>query len=643
MDQIPFGVSAEKNSLLSVGETLGSYKIVRHIGKGGMGEVYQAWEDELQRNVAIKILTPEALRDSELVERFKGEGRALARIKHPNVVGLYQFGEKDNCPYIVMEYVDGTPLGHMIRRHPLGVPEIIQISKEILSGLAVAHEAGVIHRDVKPENVIVDRELRVKLIDFGIAKVHFDQKSVTTSMDILIGTLNYIAPEIILGKMASRQSDLYSVGLSMLYMLQGSIPFDGRNNLETMEKIRTVEVKFAKSLDIILPDALKKVVLKLTAKNPAARYADAREAIKDLDAISLNNLPRELRTSPEPYLEIVNRKEAEEYCTLHGFDAADARMIINLAAGLVREEQTLATEQPKHRLEKEILEEAASKYRTLKSRMITRRMQRQTPRKSEMPGWLLTVIGTAAFFATAFVSHKYIFNKKPVAAVAIPAVPPATPFAPGTVVAGIDPTLAKPKVVEENDSKKLSYDLKVPPIGTRFDWRVQMISDVRGNAVSDETWIVADNTGGRLKWVVNNKDTAETSINPFLPAIETGGLIGREDLSRTITGDDMKIFPLAVGNSMEVTISGKGRGRRVLTYRYKCVVASFAKSKSKLGEFDVAEVNCAADGENVKFTAKYVFAIDIGANLFYERMGANGEGKGLTMRRELIGTSFRER
>lgn len=254
-------------------------------------------------------------------------------------------------------------------------------------------------------------------------------------------------------------------------------------------------------------------------------------------------------------------------------------------------------------------------------------------------------LGALTFLVAVFATHKLIFAKKPQPKVE-PQVRTPSPLAPAIegmrVEAGIDATLGKPKTVEDRTKKTMEYKLTVPPLGTRYDFRVQMISEKRGNAVSDETWILADNSGGKLRWIVNNSETAESSLNPFLPLLESSSLIGREDLSRTMTGDDMTIFPLATGKSMTVTITNKGRGRLV-SYVYKCVVAAFSTAKSKVGEYDVAEINCSADGENIKYTSKYIFSPVIGTSLYFERLSSKGDGKHFTLRRELIGTSFRER
>ncbi len=635
-------------SLLSEGEIVGTYKIVRRLGRGGMGEVYLAWEEELQRNVAIKILTPEAIGDKETVERFKGEGRALARLKHPNVISLYQFGEKGKSPYIVMEYIEGTTLDMMIRRHPLGVPEIIQIAKQILSGLAVAHEAGIIHRDVKPENIIVDKDLNAKILDFGIAKVHFDQKSVNTALDVLVGTMNYVAPEIIMGKMASRQSDIYSMGLTIFYMLQGSIPYEGRNNLAILEKIRTVDVKFAANFELILPDPLKRTILRMTARDVKMRYADARDVIRDLEQISLQNLPHELRLSPEPYLEISNRKDVESYCTSKGFDMTEARVIINLAAGLDKEkaqsamqtksedidDTTFAGERPEYSISTPALDEAIQKYRALKTRMITRRMKMRAPVK-KTPMWQLVAGGAAAFCAAAFLAQKILFKKAQGVKVASTSV--AAPAASASQAArAVSSTKPQDAVVSHKPAKPLNLELQILPKGTRIEYRVQTSSGKHGKGAGEETWVVADVSNGRVRWLINGNETVETSVNPFVPPLETTGkLVGREDIERTTLGEDSKIFPLKPGNSMDITVSGRQRNQRVVTYNYKCVVAEgVQKFRSPVGDLDVIELNCVGQG-SINFSTKYLYSPELGAIVLHDRKGSRDQG--FSLRKELIG------
>lgn len=598
-----------------------------------MGEVYLAWEEELQRNVAIKILLPEALSDKEMIERFKGEGRALARLNHPNVIGLYQFGEKGSSPYIVMEYIEGVSLDKMIRLHPLGVPEIIQIAKQILQGLAVAHEAGIVHRDVKPENVLVDKDLNVKLLDFGIAKVHFDQRSVNTSMDVLIGTMNYVAPEIVAGKMASRQSDIYSAGLTIFYMLQGSNPFDGRNNLAVLEKIRTQDVRFAPNLELILPEDLKSVVLRMTNRNLGVRYTDAREVIRDLEAISVQSLPLELRYSPEPYLEIGNRKEVEEHCRNLGFDTAEARVVITLAAGIVRErdqkqaalddETTFAGEMPDFKIERADLDQAVAKYRSLKFRMIAQRTEKHRLQEKRA-SWQSAGLALIGFAAASFLTYQFVL-KKNVGRVPAAAKPQLAFSGPSTPPANEVPSHAD------------GIPLGLPKVGAKYTYRIHMQSGRRGNQVTEETWSASHISGGRIKWSVNGSETAESSVNPFVPILETSQLVGREDVSRTAIGDDMSIFPLSPGKSFSVKMTGRNVFKEGVNYDYKCTVAGLSTMKSKMGEFEVVEVNCVASGERVDYDARYLYSPKLRNVVLYERKGTRQGSH--NMIRELIGYS----
>lgn len=626
-------MTRQAENLLQTGETVGNYKIVRRLGRGGMGEVYLAWEEELQRNVAIKILLPDALSDKEMIERFKGEGRALARLNHPNVIGLYQFGEKGSSPYIVMEYVEGVSLDKMIRLHPLGVPEVIQIAKQILGGLAVAHEAGIVHRDIKPENILVDKDLKVKLLDFGIAKVHFDQRSVNTSMDVLIGTMNYVAPEIVAGKMASRQSDIYSAGLTIFYMLQGSNPFDGRNNLAVLEKIRTQDVRFAPNLELILPEALKSVILRMTNRNLGVRYTDARQVMEDLEKIDLRSLPQELRYSPEPYLEIGNRREVEEHCKNLGFDTAEARVVITLAAGIVRErdqkqaaiddETTFAGEMPDFKIERADLDLAVSKYRSLKFRMIAQRTEKHRVQEKRA-SWQSAGVALIGFAAIGLIAYKLVLKKPAQRA------PTATNSQPTLAGPTSSTTLAAGGAQEE-------IPLGLPTVGAKFTFRIHMQSGRRGNQVTEETWSATDIAGGRIKWIVNDSETAESSVNPFVPILETSKLVGREDVSRTAVGDDMSIYPLSPGKSFSVTMTGKNVFQEGVNYQYKCTVAGFSKMKSKVGEFEVVEVNCVASGGRVDYEARYLYSPKLRNVVLYERKGTRQGSH--NMIRELVGYS----
>src|SRR5205085_8558522 len=201
------------------------YKLEARIGAGGMSTVYRALDETLQRKVAIKLMNLEFANDSDQLERFRREARAVAQLNHPHIVGVIDAGEDDGAPFIVFEFVDGETLKERIRRNGrLAIPEAIAYAIEIARALGAAHAQGIVHRDVKPQNVLIDEEGAAKVTDFGIAR-SLDEEGLTAEGRVL-GTTDYVSPEQALGHdIASGQCDIYSLGIVLFEMLTGDVPF----------------------------------------------------------------------------------------------------------------------------------------------------------------------------------------------------------------------------------------------------------------------------------------------------------------------------------------------------------------------------------------------------------------------------------
>src|ERR687885_2288161 len=203
----------------------GRYRILRKLGSGGMANVYLAEDQELGRRVAIKILNDRHANDDQFVERFRREAKNAAGLSHPNIVSIYDRGEAEGTYYIAMEYLDGRSLKELIvSRGPAPVPVAIDYVRQILSALRFAHRNGIVHRDIKPHNVLVDPEGRVKVTDFGIARSGASQM---TEAGSIIGTAQYLSPEQARGAAVDQRSDLYSLGVVLYELLTGTVPFSG--------------------------------------------------------------------------------------------------------------------------------------------------------------------------------------------------------------------------------------------------------------------------------------------------------------------------------------------------------------------------------------------------------------------------------
>ena len=258
----------------------GRYRVVRKIGGGGMADVYLCEDLTLGRRVAIKVLLQRLLNDPTFVERFRREAKAAAGLNSANVVGVYDWGELDDAYYIVMEYVEGETLKGLVRRQGrLSGGEAVRIALQLLTAVADAHRNGIIHRDIKPQNVMLDRDGNVKVTDFGIARA---KDSGMTEVGSVLGTAQYLAPEQAQGQQVDERSDLYSVGIVLYEMLTGTVPFKGDTAVTVA--LKHVNEAPAEPSQIVpgMPYALNQIVLKAIAKDRNARYQTAEEFARDL-------------------------------------------------------------------------------------------------------------------------------------------------------------------------------------------------------------------------------------------------------------------------------------------------------------------------------------------------------------------------
>src|SRR5688572_10935872 len=261
----------------------GRYRMSRKLGGGGMADVYLAEDQELGRRVAVKMLHARYANDEQFVERFRREATHAAGLSHPNIVSIFDRGEADGSYYIVMEYVEGRTLKELIRSRGLcPVPVAIAYTRQILSALRYAHRSGVVHRDIKPHNVIVDPEGVVKVTDFGIARAGASQM---TEEGAIIGTAQYLSPEQARGAPVDQTSDLYSTGIVLYELLTGTVPFTGDTPVEIAMKHLQQTPAPPSSHRPEVPRDLDYVVLRALAKDPAERYHTAEDMDSDLERI----------------------------------------------------------------------------------------------------------------------------------------------------------------------------------------------------------------------------------------------------------------------------------------------------------------------------------------------------------------------
>jgi eukaryotic-like serine/threonine-protein kinase len=262
----------------------GRYRIQRKLGAGGMADVYLAEDQELGRRVAIKILNSRHGNDDQFIERFRREAKNAAALNHPNIVSIYDRGEAEDTYYIAMEFLDGRTLKELIvSRGAAPINVAVEYARQILSALRFAHRHGIVHRDIKPHNVLVDAEGRVKVTDFGIARAGTSQMTETGS---IVGTAQYLSPEQARGGEVDPRSDLYSLGIVLYELLTGKTPFDGDTPVEIAMKHLSTTPKPPSKLRPDIPRELDMVVLRALAKNPDDRYQTADEMEADLERVA---------------------------------------------------------------------------------------------------------------------------------------------------------------------------------------------------------------------------------------------------------------------------------------------------------------------------------------------------------------------
>lgn len=260
------------------------YRIIRSLGEGGMANVYLAHDMVLDRDVSVKLLRLDLRDDPSTKRRFHREAMAATQLNDPHIVGIYDVGEDHGLQYMVMQYVKGTDLKAYIKKHyPIPLPQVIDIMEQVLSAVATAHAHGIIHRDLKPQNILIDENKNVKITDFGIA-VAVSQDSLTQT-NTLMGSVHYLSPEQARGSIATKQSDIYSLGIILFELLTGKVPFEGETAVSIALKHFREEIPSVREQNKEIPQALENVIIKATAKKPAERYSSVNEMAADLKTV----------------------------------------------------------------------------------------------------------------------------------------------------------------------------------------------------------------------------------------------------------------------------------------------------------------------------------------------------------------------
>lgn len=264
-------------------QTYGPYKLIRLIGKGGMGSVYLAEHGETKKQIALKILAEQFSKIPDVVKRFKREATAGGKLEHPNIVQIYDIDQQGTSFYIVSEFVDGLGLEKLMLKEKRLAPErAAKIMRGVFAGLQHAHECGIVHRDIKPANILLTSSEEAKLIDFGIAK-DAESQTVLTLAGSVLGSPSYMSPEQAQGNEVGPSTDLYAAGVVFFVLLTGKKPYEGRNLVETLTMHVREPVPSLRAIAPEVPESFEKIVHRLMAKEPAKRYAKAKDAIVAID------------------------------------------------------------------------------------------------------------------------------------------------------------------------------------------------------------------------------------------------------------------------------------------------------------------------------------------------------------------------
>jgi serine/threonine protein kinase/formylglycine-generating enzyme required for sulfatase activity/dienelactone hydrolase len=304
-----------------IGSTLGHYRIVEQIGAGGMGVVYRAHDERLDRDVAIKVLPEEVAQSGDRLARFEREAKAVAQLAHPNILEIWDFGSEDGTPYAVMELLEGESLRKVIGSDGLSTGKAVDYALAIADGLAAAHDKGIIHRDLKPENAFLTKDGRVKILDFGLAKLRVPDADLTTetptqTLDTapggLIGTIPYMAPEQVQGHPADHRSDIFALGVVLYEMLTGQRPFRGSSTVETAAAILKEDPEVITLAATGMAPGIANIVSKCLEKEPAKRFQTAAELAEELRLISR----QPLSSSAPAFTELVQKAKKPKFAVI---------------------------------------------------------------------------------------------------------------------------------------------------------------------------------------------------------------------------------------------------------------------------------------------------------------------------------------
>src|SRR5258708_4468219 len=280
-----------------IGQLVGHYRVLEKIGAGGMGEVFRARDERLGRDVALKLIRPASSDNPDRLRRFEQEARAAAALNHPNILAIYDVGFEGAVPYIVTELLEGQDFRHRLTAGPLALREAADYALQVAQGLTAAHERLIVHRDLKPENLFLTNDGRVKILDFGVAKLQpsaeenrsIESLTTVTKHGAVIGTVAYMSPEQLRGKPVDHRSDIFSFGAILYEMMAGCRAFRGETEVDTMTAVLREEPAGANLEDAAIPGGYRDIVKHCLEKDPESRFQSARDLVFTLQTLSASS------------------------------------------------------------------------------------------------------------------------------------------------------------------------------------------------------------------------------------------------------------------------------------------------------------------------------------------------------------------
>jgi len=592
-------------------KSFANYEILATLGEGGMGEVYLAEDIELSRKVAIKFISDDGENNQTLVKRFQNEARILASLSHPNIVSVYNFGKHGNSHYIVMEYIDGQPLSQIIKSRGFGISEALDVMEKIASAMVESHKNGVLHRDLKPSNIIIDQNGVPKLVDFGISKSLLNDNSQLTKADSFIGTLQYLAPEILYGKSPSPQSDIFSLGVVFYEMIVGVNPFLAENKFQVIEKIKNSNIDIPDTISSILPEGIEDLIHGMIQPSKVKRLKSMDEIVQHIKSIDRSGIPEALLVSRRPEVMILNENRIRLRLLGKGYQTREIGIIISLAAryqenfsGEASDKTLALDESSKVSISDEALSYALNQFKEVKSqlyegnrkfgRYLIKRIKRQYCQfeNSHYKNYIQLFLTSLILTAGGFLIFLNFDNHKEIA---------ATPAQLTTLPLGTSYKTKKVMFIEETGEVDFDGVFKVDILNTE-NKRYEMILN---DDASGEIWNV------------------ETSINPLVQPFSFKRSNGFS-YKTILTGDYDAIFPLEIGKSMTYSYTSvvrfKDQKKPTRTDEIQCNVKGAGNTETSMGAYFTYEVFCQSTQEPDKYRETFFISPKLGMPLRSDRI-----------------------